>query len=68
MFFSKTAKVQIDLVNPRSTKCQNIVLKFFGLVFVNMNGNRINIEMCNFQLCSYSINYYSYRKSVTYIF
>ena len=34
----------------------------FGLVLVNMNGIRTNIETYNLRLCSYSINYYSYRK------
>ena len=29
---------------------------------INMNGIRTNIATCNFWLCSYSINYYSYRK------
>ena len=27
-----------------------------------MNGIRTNIVTCNFRLCLYSINYYSYRK------
>ena len=27
-----------------------------------MNGIRTNMETCNFRLCSYSINYYTYRK------
>ena len=34
----------------------------FGIVFLNMNGIRTNIEMCNFRLWSYSINYYPYHK------
>ena len=31
-------------------------------LFVNMNGIRKNMETCNSWLCSYYINYYTYRK------